>query len=83
MLVIGIPANLSIIWILVRNRLLRLQPINLFILSMALSDALNLAIIPVLYLFRQENIFRFFLLGPVICHLRPILTSMFTAFHTT
>jgi hypothetical protein len=70
---IGILANLSIITVILRNRLLLLQPANLFLLNMAVSDCLNLLLNSWLFLFKQGVLFRFYMLGGVLCKLSPFI----------
>ena len=69
----GIPANLSIITIILKNRLLRKQPNNLFLLNMAITDFLNLTVNTTLYFFDASNIFAAYYLTPFLCKLSPIL----------
>lgn len=69
----GVLANLSIIVVVLSNRLLLLQPTNLFLVNMCLSDLLNVLINPWLYFFRQGFVFRFYLLGAELCKLTPFL----------
>ena len=71
----GIPGNLSIITIILKNRLLRKQPNNLFLLNMAVTDLLNLTVNTTLYFFKQNIIFRNYYLGPFLCKLSPVLLS--------
>ena len=71
-MVFGILGNLSIILIICKNRLLRLQVTNLFLVNMAVSDCLNLTINPILYYFRANNIFINYHLGEFFCKLTPI-----------
>ena len=71
----GIPGNLSIIAIILKNKLLRKQPNNLFLLNMAVTDLLNLTVNTTLYFFRPDNIFRNYYLGPFLCKLSPLLVS--------
>jgi hypothetical protein len=71
----GILGNLSIIIIILRNKLLRLQPTNLFLLNMATSDFLSLCLNPILYLFRQDVIFTNYMLGEFWCELSPVATG--------
>ena len=70
----GITANASIIIIILRNKLLRLQPTNLFLLNMAVSDFLNLCMNPIFYLFGRDVLFTNYYLGKVSC----LVTSFFT-----
>ena len=71
----GTIGNVSIIMIILKNRLLRLQPTNMFLLNMAISDLLNLTISPVLYLFRQNVIFSSYYLSESMCFSTPIFTG--------
>ena len=73
----GIPGNLSIITIILKNRLLRKQPNNLFLLNMAVTDLLNLTVNTTLYFFRPDFIFRNYYLGPFLCKLSPLLVSKY------
>ena len=72
---IGIIGNASIIIIILRNKVLRLQPTNLFLLNMALSDFMNLCINPALHLFKSDVLFTNYYLGKVCCFLSPFLTG--------
>ena len=75
----GIPGNLSIIVIIMKNRLLRKQPNNLFLLNMAVADLLNLTVNTTLFFFEPDIIFRrFYYLGPFLCKLTPLLLSKLT-----
>ena len=69
----GIPANLSIITIILKNRLLRKQPNNLFLLNMAITDFLNLTVNTTLYFFDASEIFENYYLTPFLCKLTPVL----------
>ena len=70
----GIPGNLSIITIILKNRLLRKQPNNLFLLNMAVADLLNLTVNTTLFFFEPDIIFRnHYYLGPFVCKLTPLL----------
>ena len=73
----GIPGNLSIITIILKNRLLRKQPNNLFLLNMAVTDLLNLTVNTTLYFFKPNIIFRNYYLGPFLCKLSPLLVSKY------
>ena len=77
----GIPGNLSIIIIIMKNRLLRKQPNNLFLLNMAVADLLNLTVNTTLFFFEPNIIFRFYYLGPFLCKLTPLLLSKFYITH--
>ena len=77
----GIPGNLSIIIIIMKNRLLRKQPNNLFLLNMAVADLLNLTVNTTLFFFEPDIIFRFYYLGPFLCKLTPLLLSKFYITH--
>ena len=79
----GIPGNLSIITIILKNRLLRKQPNNLFLLNMAVTDLLNLTMNTTLYFFRPDTIFRNYYLGPFLCKLSPLLVSKYLRNWTT
>lgn len=70
---IGLMGNLSIFIIITKNRLLRLQATNLFLLNMACADFLTLLVIPFLYYFKQKVIFRLYKLGRVPCRMTPFL----------
>jgi len=50
----GLVGNLSILIIIMKNKLLRLQATNLFLFNMAVADFLTLLIIPFLYYFKQR-----------------------------
>ena len=67
----GILANTSIIIIILKNKLLRLQPMNLFLLNLAVSDLLHLCISPLLYLFKRDTIFTNYYLGKLSCLATP------------
>ena len=67
----GITGNLSIIIIILKNKLLRLQPINLFLLNLAISDLLHLCVSPILYLFENDVIFTNYHLGHICCLATP------------
>ena len=71
----GLIGNASIIIIILMNKLLRLQPTNLFLLNMAVSDFLNLCISPILYLFRKNVIFTNYYLGKFGCLISPFFTG--------
>ena len=71
--ILGILGNLSIIVIIARNKLLRLQPNNLFLFNMAIADFLMLLSIPTFYFFKQGVVFRFYYLGWTPCYLTPYL----------
>ena len=71
----GTIGNGAIIIIILKNRLLRLQPANMFLLNMAISDLLNLTICTVLYLFRNKVIFEAYYLSETICYASPIFTG--------
>ena len=75
LMLFGIPGNLSIIIIILKNRLLRKQPNNLFLLNMAVTDLLNLTVNTTLYFFRPKAIFKNYYLGPFLCKLSPLLVS--------
>ena len=70
-MLIGICGNLSIIIIITKNKLLRQQVTNLFLLNMALADITNLIFNPILYFFRNEVIFSNYMLGETLCRLSP------------
>ena len=76
-MLIGIIGNTSIIIIILWNKLLRLQPTNLFLLNMAVSDFLNLCICPILYLFRRDVLFIDYYLGKICCLITPGVTGKF------
>ena len=76
-MLIGIIGNTSIIIIILWNKLLRLQPTNLFLLNMAVSDFLNLCICPILYLFRRDVLFTDYYLGKICCLITPGVTGKF------
>ena len=67
----GITGNVSIIIIISKNKLLRLQPINLFLLNLAVSDLLHLCVSPILYLFENDVIFTNYYLGHICCLATP------------
>ena len=67
----GIIGNVSIIIIILKNKLLRLQPINLFLLNLAISDLLHLCVSPILYLFENDVIFTNYFLGHICCLTTP------------
>ena len=67
----GITGNVSIIIIILKNKLLRLQPINLFLLNLAISDLLHLCVSPILYLFENDVIFTNYYLGHICCLATP------------
>ena len=67
----GITGNVSIIIIILKNKLLRLQPINLFLLNLAVSDLLHLCVSPILYLFENDVIFTNYYLGHICCLATP------------
>jgi hypothetical protein len=69
----GLVGNLSILIIIMKNKLLRLQATNLFLFNMAVADFLTLLIIPFLYYFKQKVIFRMYKLGRIPCRLTPFL----------
>ena len=71
----GTIGNGAIIIIILKNRLLRLQPANMFLLNMAISDTMNLTICTVLYLFRNKVIFSGYYLSETICYASPIFTG--------
>ena len=71
----GISGNLCIIIIFMKNRLLRLQPLNLFLLNLAISDFLHLCINPILFLTKQYSVGSTYKLGAVICNLTPVITG--------
>ena len=70
---VGLLGNLSILVVIGANKLLRLQPPNLFLFSMCLSDFLNLLVNPVLYLYKQPVLFRFYYLDAFFCNVTPFL----------
>ena len=74
---IGIIGNASIIIIILWNKVLRLQPTNLFLLNMAVSDLMNLCINPTLYLFKRDVLFTNYYLSKVFCFLTPFFTGKF------
>ena len=84
----GITANASIIFIILMNKLIRLQPTNLFLLNMALSDFLNLCLCPILYIFKRDVLFVNYYLPKFCCLITPFLTgkslvgNMFIQFHS-
>ena len=62
-MVIGLLANFSVIFIIMKNKMFLLQPANLLLLNMCISDFTNLIINPWLFIFKSGNqpvIFRFF-----------------------
>ena len=67
----GITGNASIIIIILKNKLLRLQPINLFLLNLAISDLLHLCIGPFFYMFKRNAILTNFYLGEIGCLATP------------
>ena len=71
----GITGNASIIFIILKNKLLRLQPTNLFLLNMAVSDILNLCTGPILYLFKRDILFVNYYLPKFCCIATPFLTG--------
>ena len=71
----GITGNASIIIIILRNKLLRLQPTNLFLLNMAVSDFINLCICPILYIFKRDILFVNYYLPKWCCIATPFLTG--------
>ena len=72
----GITGNASIIFIILKNKLLRLQPTNLFLLNMAVSDILNLCTGPILYLFKRDILFVNYYLPKFCCIATPFLTGI-------
>ena len=61
-MVVGLLANFSIIFIILKNKMFLLQPANLLLLNMCISDFINLLINPWLFIFKSGNqfvIFRF------------------------
>ena len=81
-MLIGILGNLSVIVIVMKNKLLRLQVTNLFLLNMAISDLLNLTFNTVGYYFwgavapsPSGVIFNQYYLGENMC----TATSFFTS----
>ncbi|TRY80329.1 hypothetical protein TCAL_10176 [Tigriopus californicus] len=74
---IGILGNLSIIIIMINNKILLLNRTNLLLWNMCASDCLNLIFNPLLYLFKQNVIFRFYYLGDFICNVTPFLIVTF------
>jgi hypothetical protein len=70
---IGLIGNLSIMIIIIKNKLLRLQPTNLFLLNMAVADFLTLLVIPFLYYFKQKVVFTMYNLGKIPCKMTPFL----------
>ena len=61
-MVIGLLANFSIIFIIMKNKMFLLQPANLLLLNMCISDFTNLLINPWLFIFKSGNqpvIFRY------------------------
>ena len=71
----GILGNLCIITIILKNRLLRLQPTNVFLLNLAISDFLHLCINPILFLSKQHSFASKYYLGGFTCHLTPMVTG--------
>ena len=71
----GILDNLCIITIILKNRLLRLQPTNVFLLNLAISDFLHLCINPILFLSKQHSFASKYYLGGFTCHLTPMVTG--------
>ena len=81
-MLIGILGNLSVIVIVLKNKLLRLQVTNLFLLNMAISDLLNLTFNTIGYYFSAAVasspsgvIFNQYYLGENMC----TATSFFTS----
>ena len=74
-MLIGATGNTSIIIIILKNKLLRLQPTNLFLLNMAVSDLLNLCVNPIFYLFRRDVLFTNYYLGRISCLITPVFTG--------
>lgn len=74
---IGILGNLSIMIIMVNHKILLLNRANLLLWNMCASDCLNLIFNPLLYLFKQNVIFRFYYLGDFICNITPFLIVTF------
>ena len=72
----GIIGNASIIFIILKNKLLRLQPTNLFLLNMAVSDFINLCICPILYIFKRDILFVNYYLPKWCCIATPYLTGI-------
>ena len=78
----GILANLAVIIIIIKNRLLRRQVTNLFLLNMAISDLLNLTFNTVGYYFWMNVqpspsgvIFNQYYLGENMCYASTFFTS--------
>jgi hypothetical protein len=67
----GITGNASIITIILKNKLLRLQHMNLFLLNLAISDLLHLCTGPLLYLFKRNSIVTNYYLGKIGCFASP------------
>ena len=74
-MLVGISGNLSIIIIITKNKLLRQQVTNLFLLNMAIADALNLVFNPIFYYFRNNVIFTSYLLDETLCVSAPAFLS--------
>ena len=78
----GILFNLAVIIIIIKNRLLRRQVTNLFLLNMAISDLLNLTFNTVGYYFWMNVmpspsgvIFNQYYLGENMCYASTFFTS--------
>ena len=78
----GILSNLAVIIIIIKNRLLRRQVTNLFLLNMAISDLLNLTFNTVGYYFWMNVqpspsgvIFNQYYLGKNMCYASTFFTS--------
>ena len=51
--VVGLLANFSIIVIILKNKMFLLQPANLLLLNMCISDFINLLVNPWLFIFKS------------------------------
>ena len=74
----GIIGNTSISIIILKNKLLRLQPINLFLLNLAVSDLLHLCVSTILFLFRRNILFTNYYLGRFCCLSTPFLNGKYS-----
>ena len=87
-MLIGILGNLSVIVIVLKNKLLRLQVTNLFLLNMAISDLLNLTFNTIGYYFSAAVasspsgvIFNQYYLGENMCTATSFFTSNTNQFY--
>ena len=74
----GVIGNISISIIILKNKLLRLQPINLFLLNLAVSDLLHLCVSTTLFLFRRNILFTNYYLGRFCCLSTPFLNGKYS-----